>query len=206
MTLHAPILSAHVAATPDEIQRAFAIRAAVFMTEQFCPYDEEFDGNDFCATHILGFVGDEPAAVLRMRYFASFAKLERLAVLARFRRTLIAKTVVETGIEICRKKGYTTLYGHAQKRLAKFWARFGFEPLLKNTPLVFSDHEYVELAASLVPHPDPITPMSDPYLIIRPEGRWDEAGVLDRSASRAPTNPQSDRAFGVAKLATSIDS
>jgi predicted GNAT family N-acyltransferase len=193
MNMHAPILSARVAATPDDIQRVFALRAAVFMTEQFCPYDEEFDGNDYCATHILGSVGDEPAAVLRMRYFAGFAKLERLAVLARFRRTLIAKTVVETGIGICRKKGYTTLYGHAQKRLTKFWGRFGFEPLLKNTPLVFSDHEYVELAASLVPHPDPITLMSDPYLIIRPEGRWDEEGVLDRSSFRSPTNPQSDR-------------
>jgi predicted GNAT family N-acyltransferase len=195
MTLIAPVLSARVAATPDDIQRVFALRAAVFMTEQFCPYDEEFDGNDFCATHILGLVNDEPAAVLRVRYFANFAKIERLAVLARFRRTMVAKLVVETGIEICRKKGYTALYGQAQKRLVKFWSRFGFHPLHKNTALVFSDHECVEIAAELVPHPDPITPMSDPYLIIRPEGRWDDAGVLDRSASRAPTNPQADRTF-----------
>ena len=142
-------LSARVAASADDIARVFALRAAVFMTEQFCPYDEEFDGNDYCATDILGLVDGEPAAVLRMRYFAEFAKIERLAVLPRFRRTLIPKVVVETGIEICRRKGYRTLYGQAQKRLVKFWARFGFEPMRKNAKLVFSDHEYVEISAEL---------------------------------------------------------
>ncbi len=182
-------LHAIIAATPNDIARIFALRAAVFMMEQVCPYEEEFDGNDYCASHILGFVDAEPAAVLRVRYFADFAKIERLAVMPRFRRTLIAKVVVQTGIELCRRKGYRTLYGQAQKRLVKFWSRFGFVPLQKNVPLVFSDHEYVEIGASLTPHPDPITPMSDPYLIIRPEGAWDEPGVLDGSAARAPTNP-----------------
>lgn len=182
-------LSARVAATPDDIARVFALRAAVFMTEQFCPYDEEFDGNDYCATHILGFVDNEPAAVLRIRYFAEFAKIERLAVLPRFRRTLIPKVVVETAIEICRRKGYRTLYGQAQKRLVKFWARFGFQPMRKNAKLIFSDHEYVEISAELEPHSDPITTTSDPYMIIRPEGRWDEPGVLDHSAARPATNP-----------------
>src|ERR1041385_8141307 len=73
-------LRAIVAATPDAIQKVFALRAAVFMSEQDCPYEEEFDGNDFCATHILGLVDQQPAAVLRVRYFADFAKIERLAV------------------------------------------------------------------------------------------------------------------------------
>lgn len=182
-------LKAIVAATPDAIQKVFALRAAVFMIEQDCPYEEEFDGNDYCATHVLGLVGDEPAAVLRVRFFAEFAKIERLAVLPRFRRTLIAKIVVEEGIEICRRKGYRTLYGHAQKRLTKFWSRFGFQPLKKNVPLIYSDHEYVEMAAELPPHSDPITMMSDPYLIVRPEGYWDAPGALDRSAERPATNP-----------------
>lgn len=182
-------LKAIVAATPDAIQKVFALRAAVFMTEQNCPYEEEFDGNDFCATHILGFVNNEPAAVLRLRYFAGFTKMERLAVLPRFRRTLIMKTVVEKGVEICRRKGYRVVYGHAQKRLVRFWSKFGFVPLKKNRSLVFSDHEYVELYGELEPHEDPITMMSDPYVIIRPEGEWDVPGPLDRSAERPATNP-----------------
>ena len=182
-------LKAKVAATADEIAKVFALRSAVFMTEQHCPYDEEFDGNDYCATHILGTVNGEPAAVLRVRYFADFAKIERLAVLPRFRRTLITKVVVEAGIEICSRKGYRKLYGHAQKRLTRFWAKFGFKPLNKNFPLVYSDHEYVEMWAEIERRADAITMMSDPYVIVRPEGQWDTPGALDRSAARPATNP-----------------
>ncbi|HUJ02936.1 MAG TPA: GNAT family N-acetyltransferase [Rhizomicrobium sp.] len=185
-----PVLATSVAATPDAIAKVFALRSAVFMTEQVCPYDEEFDGNDFCAaTHILGTVNGEPAGVLRVRFFADFAKIERLAVLPRFRHSLIAKLIVEKGIEICRRKGYRTLYGHAQKRLTRFWEKFGFRPMAKNFPLVYSDHEYVEMQADVEPGTDAITIMSDPYLIVRPEGHWDAPGPLDRSSERPATNP-----------------
>ncbi|HEY2071134.1 MAG TPA: GNAT family N-acetyltransferase [Rhizomicrobium sp.] len=178
-----------IARTSEDIERAFAIRAAVFMMEQNCPYDEEFDGNDRSATHVLGYVDGEPAATLRIRYFADFVKIERLAVLPRFRRTLIAKEVVTTGIDFCRRKGYRRMYGHAQKRLVHFWSRFGFKPMDKNYALIFSDHEYVEIAGDLVPHADPITIHSDPYLFLRPEGQWDTRGILERSATRPATNP-----------------
>lgn len=182
-------LEAIVASNADHIAKIFALRAAVFMSEQNCPYEEEFDGNDFCATHILGLADGRPAATLRLRYFADFAKMERLAVLPKYRRTLIPRIVVDKGIDIIRRKGYRLLYGHAQKRLLKFWSRFGLKPLQKNFPLVFSDHEYVEVFATLAPHADAITMMSDPYVIVRPEGAWDEPGILDESAARPATNP-----------------
>jgi len=186
-----------LASTANDIAKVFAIRAAVFLAEQDCPYDEEFDGNDYAGGHILGLVNGEAAAVLRVRYFADFVKLERLAVLPRFRRTLIAKLVVEHAIEICRRKGYKRMYGHAQKRLVSLWERFGFVAMNKNTPLVFSDHEYVEMLGSIAPHDAPLTPYSDPYMLIRPEGRWDIPGVLDKSSDRRATNPQQDRRFAV---------
>jgi predicted GNAT family N-acyltransferase len=182
-------LEARVAATPDDIQKVFALRAAVFMSEQNCPYDEEFDGNDYCATHVLCLVDGEPAAVVRLRFFAEFAHLGRLAVLPKFRRTLIAKVAIENAMELCRRKGYRLIYGQSQKRLVKFWSKFGFQPMRKNANLVFSDHEYVEISAELPAHEDPIAITSDPYVIIRPEGKWDEPGVLDQSAARPPTNP-----------------
>ncbi|HWU25097.1 MAG TPA: GNAT family N-acetyltransferase [Rhizomicrobium sp.] len=182
-------ITIRVAATPDDITKVFALRAAVFMSEQNCPYDEEFDGNDYCSTHLLGLVGAEPAAVLRLRFFAEFAHVGRLAVLPRFRRTRIHSAIIKDGIELCRRKGYRTLYGHSQKRLVNFWSRFGFKPMRKNSNLVFSDHEYVEMQAELPPHSAAITTASDPYVILRPEGKWDEPGVLDQSAQRSPTNP-----------------
>ena len=108
--------------------RVMTIRSAVYMAEQECPYDEEFDGNDFSATHLIGYVGNEPAACLRIRYFADFAKMERLAVRQEFRKTRLAFKVVRAGIELCRTKGYRRIYGHSQKRLLNFWSRFGFKP------------------------------------------------------------------------------
>ncbi len=184
-----PMLETLLVATPDQMAKVMAIRAAVFMIEQNCPYEEEFDGNDYAGAHILGLVGGEPAAVMRIRYFAEFVKLERLAVMPRFRRTLIAKQVVEHGLEVCRRKGYRKMYGQAQTRLVSFWKRFGFKPMMKNSELVFSDHEYIEIAGDIAPHPNPVTMESDPLVIIRPEGKWDEPGVLDRSSERPPTNP-----------------
>lgn len=181
-------LETKLVSNAEQMDKVMAIRAAVFMIEQNCPYDEEFDGNDFCSTHILGIVNGEPAATLRIRNFADFAKIERLAVLPRFRRSLIAKEVVEQGIEICRRKGYTKLYGHAQLRLAPFWARFGFKPMNK-PKFAFSDHEYIEMDGDFPPHEKRVTLASDPLIIIRPEGKWDEPGVLDKSASRPVTNP-----------------
>jgi predicted GNAT family N-acyltransferase len=178
-----------VAATGDDVEKALAIRAAVFLVEQNCPYAEEFDGNDRTATHIVGYVDGEPVATMRIRYFADFAKLERLAVLPRYRRTLIAKELVDTAVNFCRRKGYRTVYGHAEKHLVKFWSRFGFKVLPKNYSLTFSDHDFIEMYGELDPHPNPLTMHSDPYLLVRPEGHWDEPGVLDRSAARRATNP-----------------
>jgi predicted GNAT family N-acyltransferase len=184
-----PTLKVVVASNADHLQMAAFIRGATFGAEQHCPYAEEFDENDYCAMHLIGFVGEEPSATLRIRFFASFAKLERLAVIERFRKTDIKTAVMDKAIDICRRKGYARLYGQSQERLVGFYAKFGFRPMQKNRPLVFSDHAYVEIESDLDPHESAVTIDSDPYTIIRPEGRWDVAGVLERSAERPATNP-----------------
>jgi predicted GNAT family N-acyltransferase len=184
-----PKLEAFPVATADDMAKVLAVRSAVFMSEQKCPFEEEFDGNDFSATHILGTVDGQPAAVMRMRYFAEFVKMERLAVAPRYRRTLIARQVIETGIELIRRKGFKKMYAQAQTRLTAFWKHYGFKPVAPHRKFVFSDHEYIEIEADIAPHPDVLTINSDPLVLIRPEGKWDEPGVLDHSALRPPTNP-----------------
>ena len=51
-----------------------------------------------------------------------------------------------------------------------------------------SDHDYVEMIVEGVPPPDALTLDSDPLVLLRPEGAWDEAGVLDTSAARPASN------------------
>jgi predicted GNAT family N-acyltransferase len=182
-------LSVAVARTFEDVMRAASIRAAVYMAEQNCPYGEEFDGNDFAATHLIGYVGDEPAGCLRIRFFADFAKIERLAVRNEFRTTRLAVTIMRAGIELCRAKGYRRVYAHAQKRLLNFFVRLGFRELEGGREFVFSDFDYVEIVLNTTPHPQAIALGVDPYITIRPEGRWHTPGILERSAMRPATRP-----------------
>jgi len=178
-----------VARNINDLMKVVSIRSAVFLSEQDCPYDEEFDGNDFCALHLIGYANNEPAACIRARFFADFAKLERLAVRHEFRNTSLSFRTVRAGIELAKKKGYTKIYGHAQDRLVNFWSRFGAKPQPKRCDLVFSDFSYTEMLLEAEPHPNPITLQSDPYTIIRSEGTWHREGILDQSAGRDVSSP-----------------
>jgi len=182
-------ITVSVVRTPEALAQAFAIRAQVFIGEQHCPYDEEFDGNDFCATHFVAYVDGEPAGTIRVRWFHDFAKFERMSVLARFRTTNAVKHLMDAAFETVRRKGYTKVLGYAQKRLIKYWRRYGFAPLREDKPFNFSDHEYLEMVANLEPHPKAVGILTDPYIAMRPEGAWDEPGILERSVSRGATNP-----------------
>jgi predicted GNAT family N-acyltransferase len=182
-------LTVSVAHTFEDLFRVASVRSAVYLGEQECPFEEEFDGNDLAATHLLGWVGDEPGGCLRIRYFADFAKIERLAVRKEFRNTRLSFQIVRAGIQLCSMKGYRRLYGHSQKRLLNFWGRFGFRPIEGRPEFVFSDFDYVEIEARIERHPEAISIGQDPYVIIRPEGRWHVPGVLERSLSRPVTRP-----------------
>jgi predicted GNAT family N-acyltransferase len=182
-------VSVTIARNLEDLARVMAIRSAVYIGEQECPYEEEFDGNDLAATHLIAFVGNEPVGCLRVRYFADFAKIERLAVREEFRKTRAAFQLVRAGFRLCQKKGYTRVYGHSQKRLVDFWARFGFRIMEGGKSFVFSDFDYVEIIADIARDPDCITVGTDPYVIIRPEGRWHRPGVLEYSAARPVTSP-----------------
>jgi predicted GNAT family N-acyltransferase len=182
-----------IARTLDDMMRVMSIRSAVYIAEQSCPYEEEFDGNDFTATHLIGYVGTEPAACLRIRYFADFAKVERLAVRREFRKTRISFQISKAAIELCRAKGYRRIYAHAQKRLLNFFDRLGFRPLEGGKEFVFSDFDYVEIVLDTTPHPEAIALGADPYIMIRPEGRWHVPGILERSVIRPVTRPSIDK-------------
>ncbi len=175
-----------VVRTLDEFLKTAAIRSIVYVDGQDCPYDEEFDGNDFCGLHLIGWIGSEPAACLRIRFFADFAKVERLAVRPHFRRSTIAFRIVRHALRLIARKGYRKAYGHAQEGLEAFWARFGSRPLPGKPAFAFSGFRYTEMLLDLPPREDAIDLHADPLVINRPEGAWDRPGVLERGR----TNPQ----------------
>lgn len=186
-------VSVTVVRTLEDMMRVSSIRNAVYIGEQECPYEEEYDGNDLAATHLLAYIGDEPIGSLRLRFFAGFAKIERLAIRKEFRKSKAAFQLVRASFKFCQKKGYGRIYAHSQSRLVDFWHRFGFHEMEGGRPFVFSDFDYVEMVADLEPDPDALTLGADPYILIRPEGRWHVPGILERSATRAVTRPSVDK-------------
>jgi predicted GNAT family N-acyltransferase len=179
-------LSVTLAHSIEDIMRVIAIRGAVYMSEQKCPYREEFDGNDFSGSHLLGYVGEEPAGCLRIRNFADFAKLERLAVRSEFRHRGLGGHLMRAGIELCRAKGYQKIYGRAQKHLLDYYRALGFRPLPGGRELSFSGYDYVEIIFEADRNPQAIALGIDPYVLLRPEGQWHDSGIFDTQSSAAP--------------------
>lgn len=176
--------SVAVSRTLDDFMKVTAVRTAVYIDEQRCPFSEEFDGNDFAGIHLLGYVGQEPAGCMRIRFFGEFAKCERMAVRKEFRKTRLADCLIKAAIELSRKKGFNRIYAHAQVRLERFWRRYGFEPLPGAPRFTFSDHDYVEMVMPLCKHLEPVCIGGDPFVSIRPEGRWNSPGILEHSSER----------------------
>lgn len=169
--------------TLDGLHRVFAIRAAVFMAEQSCPFEEEYDGNDLTGLHLLASVGREPVATLRLRWFAGFGKIERVCILPDCRGRKIERILIAHACEIAARKGYRLMIGQIQARLWPLWSRvLKCERREGRAQFSFSGYEYLEIHIPVPPHPEPITPSSDPYVLIRPEGDWDVTGILERSA------------------------
>ena len=168
----------------NDYMKVVAVRSSVFLAEQDCPYDEEFDNNDLSASHLIAYLRNEPVATLRIRWFASFAKIERVCVMKHVRGGALVKLMIETAVEMIGRKGYRHVLGYIQKRLVPFWKQLGFHPRDGRDGFRFSDYEYVECFRELAARNDAISIDSDPYVVMRPEGQWDEASVLDRSADR----------------------
>ena len=169
----------------DSYQKVVAVRTLTYMGEQDCPYDEEYDGNDMCATHLLAHYEGQPIATLRLRWFAGFGKIERVSVLKAHRSSGVVKVMLAAACEVAARKGFRRMTAQIQARLWPLWSKTLNCELLKDRPsFYFSDFEYKEMVISIAPHPQAIRITSDPYEVIRPEGEWDAPGVLDASRDR----------------------
>ena len=177
-------LTVEVVRNLNDYMKVVAIRSSVFLAEQDCPYDEEFDNNDLSACHLIAYLRGEPVATLRIRWFANFAKIERVCVMKHVRGGALVKLMIETAVDLIGRKGYLDVIGYIQKRLVPFWKQLGFYPREGREGFRFSDYDYVECSRTLEAREDALTIDADPYVIMRPEGDWDRENVLDRSAVR----------------------
>lgn len=175
----APQTDVRVARSMEDLVQVFSVRAATYIAEQFCLYSEEFDGNDLCATHWLGTVDGDAAGCIRARFFADFAKIERLAVRAEYRNSRLSFRLVRAALDHCALKGYRTIFGHSRLDLQRFWRTFGFRPVADRPLIEFANVKYAEMRLDLPPNRAAVDLEGDPLRLLRPEGAWDQPGPFE---------------------------
>jgi hypothetical protein len=174
-----------VVQTQEQMLDALSIRAICFMEEEGVKARQAFDGNDFQATHIVGYEGNEPFAAIRIRWFNGFAKMERMAMRKAFRNPRIVKSFVEFALAHIARKGYPIALTHAKPIYARLWRQMlRFEEVKSKEPVLFKGHSepYIELVKHLDIPQDAITAATDPTTLFRVEGTWDQPSTFEARA------------------------
>jgi predicted GNAT family N-acyltransferase len=108
-----------------DLDKVFAVRREVFVVEQNCPPELEWEFEDE-STHFLATVDGEPAGACRWRKTDKGYKLERFAVLKKFRGHGIGQALVKTVLDDLPADA-TYVYMHAQIQAVSLYERFNFE-------------------------------------------------------------------------------
>lgn len=165
-----------VVTTYEQLLHAYAIRSICFMEEHGVKAQQTFDGNDYQATHMIVYAGDEPIGTLRIRWFKDFAKIERMAFREAYRNTHVLKAFARFAFDHIARKGYDKIIGHAQPKYARLWRIvLGFKNAEGKKPVYFNGHPepYIELVKELTPPENAISASTDPTVMFRTEGFWD---------------------------------
>jgi len=115
-----------IAKTAGEMKKAQKVRAIVFQKEQGISSKLDFDGKDNEAKHALVVSGKQVIGTARIRFFGKKAKLERIAVLKKYRRKGIGKKLMQFLIGYCKKRKMRQVFFDAQYYLKGFYEKLGF--------------------------------------------------------------------------------
>ncbi len=115
-------------------EAARALRQRVFVVEQACPPEEEWDAHDWphdpACRHLLGLEGEQPVAVCRWRPVRAsgetWAKLERFAVAPEARGRGYGRAMVSAALGDARARTHTRFMLYAQDHLRPFYREWGF--------------------------------------------------------------------------------
>ncbi|MEX8546148.1 MAG: GNAT family N-acetyltransferase [Mucilaginibacter sp.] len=115
------------ASAQQDLEKVFAIRKEVFVYEQNCPPELEWEHEDE-SNHFLATVNGEPAGAARWRKTANGYKPERFAVLKKFRGFGVGQALVKAVLADL-PPGANYIYLHAQIQAVGLYEKFAFEKL-----------------------------------------------------------------------------
>ena len=126
----------------EQLNQIIEIRKKVFVEEQNVPIEIEIDGLDSEADHIIAYLDDEPIGCARIR-INKIAKLERIAIIKKFRGKGFGKQLTKFLIEYCKKKNVSEICIHSQTYVSGFYKKQGF--ISRGKPFYETDIEHVEM-------------------------------------------------------------
>jgi len=110
---------------PKDLEKVFAIRRQVFVVEQNCPPELEWEHEEE-STHFLATVDGVPAGAARWRKTEKGYKLERFAVLKQFRSRGVGHELVKEVLNDLPADAYY-IYLHAQIQAMGLYEKMGFK-------------------------------------------------------------------------------
>lgn len=110
----------------SELQTAWDIRKEVFVLEQNCPEEIEWEFEEE-SIHFLAKLDGEAVGTARIRETENGFKLERFAVLGKARNRGVGSALVQALLNEL-KDTKKKIYLHAQLTAAPLYAKFGFKP------------------------------------------------------------------------------
>lgn len=176
------LIRTQIVTNPEQLLHVYAVRAIAFMEDTGMPARQAYDGNDYQATHVIVYAGDEPIGASRIRWFKDFAKMERTCFRKDWRDPRTIRTSAEFIFDHIARKGYDRVITHASPKLARLWrALLGFRIVPGKAPMLYEGHEepYLEIVKELTPPQNAISPDTEAAVIARIEGAWDQASEFE---------------------------
>lgn len=109
---------------PEDLDKVFAIRKKVFVEEQNCPPELEWENEDV-STHFLATQNGQPCGACRWRKTELGYKLERFAVLKEFRGQGVGRALIAEALSDLPEDAHY-IYLNSQLDAVSLYAKFGF--------------------------------------------------------------------------------
>ncbi|MFJ8244334.1 GNAT family N-acetyltransferase [Peribacillus asahii] len=114
----------------NDLKKAFQIREEVFVEEQGVPVEAEFDEFDTLngqCEHILVYYNEQPVGTGRVRVVDGAGKLERICILAPYRKFGLGKVIIKALEEIAKEKEISRVKLHGQTQAEGFYEKLGYQ-------------------------------------------------------------------------------
>lgn len=115
-------------ALTDDLDTVLDIRRIVFIEEQGVSFEDEVDGKDPEAIHLLATLDGHPIGTARLLMQGEMGKIGRVAVLPEYRQRGFGSNLVRFAVDELRRRGAARAMLGAQTHAIGFYEALGFQP------------------------------------------------------------------------------